>query len=188
VQESGAVAPGGLSSIRKALSSLKSLRIGIKRKTHRRNDAASADADREFDAVRKAALRSRRWTCAVCGWKSERQDGGTSLQVHHLNDDHSDNRLENLVPLCPMDHNYFHIGCDAPSPGGNQGIASQMRIAAIPQLPGRDVNLLQMAIGAAWLDEKTSKDAEAIYELLTYFCKIVQDGWGTFYAKDLPRQ
>jgi len=172
---SGAKTPGGL---------WRSLKIGIKRRVHRKDDAGAKNADREFDAVRKTVLRDGRWSCAVCGWKSERQDGTTSLQVHHLNDDHTDNSVKNLVPLCPLDHNYHHIGCDAPSLGGNQGIASQMRIAAIPWLSTRDANLLQMAVGAAWLDAQTKGQAEVVYEMLAVMCKVVQDGWGTFHAKD----
>lgn len=30
------------------------------------------------------------------------------VEVHHLNEDHSDNRPENLIPLCPTHHKYFH--------------------------------------------------------------------------------
>ena len=30
------------------------------------------------------------------------------VAVHHMNEDHSDNRPENLVPLCPTHHAYWH--------------------------------------------------------------------------------
>ena len=30
------------------------------------------------------------------------------VTVHHVNEDHSDNRPENLVPLCPTHHQYVH--------------------------------------------------------------------------------
>lgn len=39
--------------------------------------------------------------CIVCGEDK-------ILAVHHLNEDHSDNRPENLVPLCPTHHQYVH--------------------------------------------------------------------------------
>lgn len=41
------------------------------------------------------------WRCVVCG--EER-----IVAVHHLNEDHNDNRPENLVPLCPTHHQYAH--------------------------------------------------------------------------------
>lgn len=39
--------------------------------------------------------------CIVCGEEK-------ILAVHHLNGNHSDNRPENLVPLCPTHHQYIH--------------------------------------------------------------------------------
>lgn len=39
--------------------------------------------------------------CVVC----EEQN---IVAVHHYNENHDDNRPENLVPLCPTHHNYMH--------------------------------------------------------------------------------
>ena len=39
--------------------------------------------------------------CVVC-------DETKILAVHHYNEDHSDDRIENLVPLCPTHHQYVH--------------------------------------------------------------------------------
>lgn len=41
------------------------------------------------------------WKCVVCG--EER-----ILAVHHLNEDHTDDRPQNLIPLCPTHHQYVH--------------------------------------------------------------------------------
>ena len=30
------------------------------------------------------------------------------VAVHHMNEDHNDNRIDNLVPLCPTHHQYMH--------------------------------------------------------------------------------
>lgn len=30
------------------------------------------------------------------------------VAVHHLNEDHTDNRIENLIPMCPTHHQYMH--------------------------------------------------------------------------------
>lgn len=39
--------------------------------------------------------------CVVCGEDK-------IVAVHHYNEDHNDNRPENLVPLCPTHHQYMH--------------------------------------------------------------------------------
>ena len=39
--------------------------------------------------------------CIVCGEEK-------IVAVHHVNENHKDNRPENLVPLCPTHHQYVH--------------------------------------------------------------------------------
>jgi hypothetical protein len=39
--------------------------------------------------------------CVICGEDK-------IVGVHHLNEDHQDNRPENLIPLCPTHHSYWH--------------------------------------------------------------------------------
>lgn len=39
--------------------------------------------------------------CLVC-------DEEKIVTVHHVNEDHNDNRPENVVPLCPTHHHYVH--------------------------------------------------------------------------------
>ena len=38
-------------------------------------------------------------------WKEQK----LVLQLEHINGNHTDNRIENLIPLCPNCHSYFHI-------------------------------------------------------------------------------
>jgi hypothetical protein len=39
--------------------------------------------------------------CIICG-------ESRIVEVHHYNEDHKDNRPENLVPLCSTHHKYYH--------------------------------------------------------------------------------
>lgn len=56
--------------------------------------------DKAFDAYEHE--------CANCGYN----DHKAALDVHHINHDRSDNRIENLVILCVMCHRLIHRGID----------------------------------------------------------------------------
>jgi hypothetical protein len=47
------------------------------------------------------AWRHHEKKCVVCSESNV-------VAVHHLNEEHNDNRPENLVPLCPTHHQYMH--------------------------------------------------------------------------------
>lgn len=47
------------------------------------------------------AWRHHERKCLIC-------DERNIVAVHHLNENHDDNRPENLVPLCPTHHQYMH--------------------------------------------------------------------------------
>lgn len=53
------------------------------------------------DSYRTICFHYHKKECIVCGENK-------IVAVHHLNEDHEDNRLENLVPLCPTHHSYVH--------------------------------------------------------------------------------
>jgi intracellular multiplication protein IcmJ len=79
--------------------------LSVKAKNWRMNDEGSTDADAEFALVRQKALSRDDYTCVCCGFKTSKWQ-----EVHHVNDDHSDNRLENLVTVCSYCHMCQHIG------------------------------------------------------------------------------
>ena len=47
-----------------------------------------------------------KWTCQLCG--EQRKRWGHNLHVHHINEDKTDNRNENLVSLCAPCHRSVH--------------------------------------------------------------------------------
>lgn len=79
--------------------------LSVKAKNWRMFDADSENADVEFEATRKKALGRDQYTCRFCGFKAQKFQ-----EVHHFNDDHQDNRLENLVTACMFCHMCQHFG------------------------------------------------------------------------------
>ena len=53
------------------------------------------------DAYRSTCFAKHKKECIVCGEQ-------LIVDVHHFNLNHDDNRVENLVPLCPTHHKYIH--------------------------------------------------------------------------------
>ncbi len=53
--------------------------------------------------MRKLALKRDNYTCQTCGLRSRKK-----MTVHHLNENHEDNRLENLLTLCRPCHDIVH--------------------------------------------------------------------------------
>ncbi len=51
-------------------------------------------------SYRNKAFRNYPHKCSVCGWDEDVD----VLEVHHINEDRSDNSLDNLIILCPICH------------------------------------------------------------------------------------
>ena len=79
--------------------------LSVKATGWRMSDNNSDVADEEFKHVRKSVLDRDDKTCRFCGFKAS-----SWQEVHHLNDDHHDNRKENLVTACMFCHMIQHIG------------------------------------------------------------------------------
>ena len=79
--------------------------LSVKAANWRMNDEDSDSADTEFRHVRLKALERDDRTCRFCGFRAPKYQ-----EVHHLNDDHADNRLPNLVTACGFCHSVQHIG------------------------------------------------------------------------------
>jgi hypothetical protein len=50
---------------------------------------------------RTIAEKHLKMECAVCGFSDV-------VEIHHIDEDHSNNAIENLVPLCPNHHRMIH--------------------------------------------------------------------------------
>lgn len=104
--------------------------LSAKREDWRMNDSASEDADAEFSLVKKKVRERDSNTCKFCGFKQNKAD--YYIQVHHRNDDHHDNRMENLVTACMHCHAVQHIGL--------WGSAGEAVIIYLPEWPQAFLN------------------------------------------------
>lgn len=68
-------------------------------------DADAQDSDAVFAEIRKTVLERDKYTCSGCGFKSQKWQ-----EVHHIDDDHSNNKLSNLTTVCMFCHSCQHIG------------------------------------------------------------------------------
>ena len=64
------------------------------------------DPDKEQEEYRRKAIEYYGYVCEVCGCVEG------MLVVHHINGDHYDDRIENLVVLCPSCHAKAHYKVD----------------------------------------------------------------------------
>ena len=62
----------------------------------------------DVDEIKKFIDKQSLSTKIYLGCDSERVIENNIVAVHHVNENHMDNRPENLVPLCPTHHQYMH--------------------------------------------------------------------------------
>ncbi|MFN9195723.1 MAG: HNH endonuclease [Pseudomonadota bacterium] len=139
----------------------------IKRRLWRRNDPAAREADGRFELVRKRILLRDGYRCQYCGFRSETQD------VHHIDDDQSNNEPSNLETVCPLCHSLFSLG--------QVGLSGHGKLAYLPELSRQDANHLQRTI-AMVLDtggEQEKAQARALLVHLGRRVEAVQEAFGT---------
>lgn len=100
----------------------------------------------EFDKgslkdIRLKVLARDQNVCQCCGFKATKWQ-----EVHHINDDHSDNSLSNLATICALCHQCFHLGLAGSTAGG--------MLIWLPEMTQIELNHLCRALFVAMRDEK----------------------------------
>ena len=83
----------------------------IKDYKHSKGTCSHSCSNKFFSHLRNKPENYTRYT-TLC-WKAHKKEcvvcgENKIVAVHHMNEDHNDNRVENLVPLCPTHHTYMH--------------------------------------------------------------------------------
>lgn len=108
--------------------------LGVKAKAWR---GGYEPGDHAFQAVRSQVLARDKDTCVFCGFYSKKWQ-----HVHHVDDDHSNNTLENLVTACLYCHMNFHIG--------KAGLDGAF-LAFVPELSPEEVSHVWRAVAVAMM-------------------------------------
>lgn len=143
---------------------------GIKRKISRRNDPEVKAADSAFQQIRPKVLMRDDYTCQGCGFTSVNDQHAPSgfLEVHHIDDDHHNNELDNLVTLCPYCHQVFTLG--------RRGDLFSAIPIWLPEISQAELNLLCHGIFfLLQLDERSRKDEIRLSESSKVRCAHVAD-------------
>jgi len=115
---------------------LRPLVLSCKVKNWRMDDAASEEADAGFQQVKKKVRERDRHTCKFCGFRQQKAD--YYMQVHHLDDDHHNNSMDNLITACMHCHAVQHIGL--------WGSAGEAVLIYLPEWPQYYLNHVCRAI------------------------------------------
>lgn len=157
---------------------MRQLLLSVKRRVWRKDDSANLvePADREFREKREGVLARQNHTCVYCTLRSKK-----ATEAHHLNDNHADNRDENLVAACPLCHAVNHIG--------QVGIEKDGVMMYIPG-PGiieqKDLNHLMrtLFIVLETGDDAEREEAQSLLDYLLSLQAPLKEAWGTNGALD----
>jgi intracellular multiplication protein IcmJ len=143
------------------------LLLSVKRKTWRKDAQSTESSDEAYRAKRPSILERDRNTCLWCGFKSSKSE------VHHEDDDHTNNSDANLGTACPLCHGVSHIG--------QVGISGHGRLAHIPGLSQLDLNHLQRTIAMMLHlgDREEKQEAQQVLMLLASKGNSTKEAWGT---------
>ena len=110
--------------------------LGVKRPAWRSDGEVRSPAGAEFDALVSSIGERDGFRCAFCGFTSERFQ-----EVHHVDGDHDNASLHNLLTSCNVCHQVHHLGASAINGGGF--------LAMLPEITQTEVNHLARLVFVA---------------------------------------
>lgn len=78
--------------------------LSVKRSIHRNDDPRKEYANEQYKKIHPSILARDKRTCQYCNFRSQKFQ-----EVHHIDDDHSNNEESNLITICPLCHACFHV-------------------------------------------------------------------------------
>lgn len=107
--------------------------LAVKRKVWRKDDDHAYVSDSSFEKERGQVFQRDLYACQFCGFKASKYQ-----EVHHVDDDHTNNDRANLTTVCTLCHQVHHLGMCGMRGGGF--------MAVLPELTQTEVNHLVRAM------------------------------------------
>lgn len=158
---------------------LRPLELSAKAKTWRMSDRNFRQSDMEWSQLRSAVLQRDDYTCQFCAFRARKWQ-----EIHHIDDDHNNNTMDNLVTACCFCHQVHHIGL--------AGMTGSARLAYLPELTQAQIHDMIRAklVLERWLARQAANAQAgevpglqaAVTALNTCFehrCRLVRDGFGS---------
>lgn len=129
--------------------------LSASKKSWQVSSVHGTEADKKNLKIIEKVFKRDKYTCFFCNFKSERFQ-----EIHHLDDNHSNYNEDNLVTVCPLCHQSFHLNTVSITKGGT--------IIWFPELCQQDLNHLCRSLFVA-MDNRESqigKNALNFFQLL----------------------
>lgn len=131
-------------------------------------DTHTDESDKRYAQIRPGILERDNHTCQFCGFKASKFQ-----EIHHLDDDHGNNKSSNLVTACCLCHMCFHLGMAGTKDTGS--------IIWCPEIPQAELNGLCRAIFVAVSNRGKHEDAaRKLYESLEARAAVIKEELGEF--------
>lgn len=143
---------------------LKEITLSVKRSKFRRDDPVAEHSNKAFSSVRKNVLKRDNHTCQFCGFRSQKWQ-----EVHHIDDNHSNNDPSNLITICPLCHLAHHIGL--------AGLQERGILIYLPEMSQAELNTVvrTLWIGERGDDPEITKQCKETLAKLYEKSKIAED-------------
>jgi intracellular multiplication protein IcmJ len=149
-----------------AIKVFRSITLSAKRNSWRMLDSHADESDRRYYEVRSQVLERDDKTCGYCGFRAEKYQ-----EVHHLDDNHGNNKLSNLLTTCSLCHQCFHLGL--------AGVRRSGIIIWAPEIEQAALNNLVRAIFVAVTNGgQHVESARSLYTALESRAAIVEQELG----------
>jgi intracellular multiplication protein IcmJ len=136
---------------------MKNIILSVKRKDFRGDSLFPVDNKDVFESMRPTVLSRDKFTCQYCEFYSKKYQ-----EIHHLDDDHNNNDIDNLVTTCSICHMCHHIGF--------AGVKSKGVLIYIN--PDNELNITQAKINnivrALWVYQSSTENKIAAMQALDY--------------------
>jgi intracellular multiplication protein IcmJ len=155
--------------------------VGVKRQKWRMDDEhAALMAEESFLPVRDAVLKRDNFTCRFCAFK-----GSKYQEIHHVDGNHQNNDLSNLLTCCNLCRQVFHIGLCGQNGAGF--------FALLPELTQSEVNHISRTYFVNQLigEQHTKDKLTGLYALFRARADNLKNAFGldlstpTFFAQVL---